>query len=200
MAPFILLLLFPQALVVALAGSLGYAGLLPLPLVAAYVGRDALLIAGSVFAATAANQRRASSGGSSDWLATLQEVQPLMLSKVNTGLQLATLIGALCCPLAGLPTADPPPMQLLWWLSGFTTGLSGLGYALRGHVDEARERLAKEAARAREAKAAKAVNEDAVDVPAKDRESGGTSERGQKGVGEGEPLKGRQNVRERLGE
>ncbi|PAA82922.1 hypothetical protein BOX15_Mlig000793g2, partial [Macrostomum lignano] len=121
-----------KTLVAALSLSLGYVGLLPAQLVALYIGRDLLLIGGTVAATV--------TGGGSDLLAKAQEVQPLTISKANTALQLATLGGALCCPLIGAPF-DAAPLQLLWWMSAFTTGLSGLGYALHSRVLEAQQRL-----------------------------------------------------------
>ncbi|OQR99395.1 cardiolipin synthetase [Achlya hypogyna] len=82
-----------KVMVGTLCVSMGYTGLLPLPLVIVIFGRDLLLIGGTLY------HRYHTKTSNSDFFQTDDltsfEVNPSLLSKANTALQFATLGGAL---------------------------------------------------------------------------------------------------------
>jgi len=106
-----------------LGGSMAWNGLLPWQLVALMMGRDCALVAGVLI-------QRSQTRKEGEPFFNLQsinfEVNPSLLSKVNTGLQMGFAALALAQPVFGLLT--PEYLDRLCWFVGASTFLSGVGY------------------------------------------------------------------------
>jgi cardiolipin synthase (CMP-forming) len=103
-----------KALLVSMYVTLGIADHLPTWLVILVVFRDALIIGGFLLAAALGQQMR--------W-------EPLLISKVNTALQIA-LVGAVLAEL-GLGLALQRLASVLVYATAATTLISGAGYLMR---------------------------------------------------------------------
>lgn len=125
-----------KILIGSVVGALGYTGALPLPLVGIIVGRDAVLVAGSFWA------RASSLGwrwpGVSEFFrikASVKDqgrqgpdiVRPLLISKVNTGVQLGLI--AVCITNQWLGWPGDNVMWVVGVVTAGTTIWSGAAYA-----------------------------------------------------------------------
>jgi cardiolipin synthase (CMP-forming) len=109
--------------------SLCINGTLPVALVSLFMIRDVALVYG-----TYAFVRDSTKEGDNilDPTTTPLKVNPTMLSKINTGLQFATIsIGVGIEPLTALyPNVVPDILTSLCWITGTTTILSGFSYSV----------------------------------------------------------------------
>lgn len=103
-----------KALIVSIFVTLGLADHLPSWLVILVVFRDLLIIGGFLLAAAVTQPMR--------W-------EPLVISKINTALQLILLAGVLA--QLGLGLDDHGTIQALIYVVGVTTIVSGAGYLVR---------------------------------------------------------------------
>ena len=106
--------------------SLGLAlkDMIPLPLIAVYIGRDVFLIGASFYIRY---KEKATDAPFFDttYSATFQ-IAPSELSKANTGLQFTMLSLTMCQFAFGTP--DTVYIEPLWWITTVTTLGSGIGY------------------------------------------------------------------------
>lgn len=110
-----------KILINTLAVSLWTASILPSPLVGLWLARDVALTTGAywhVASQTDADRRVI------DPLTTPLKVHPTTVSKINTGLQFATLAVGIVHPIVALPEV----LEALCWVTGATTIASGLSY------------------------------------------------------------------------
>jgi cardiolipin synthase len=115
-----------KVLLACTAIPLAALGALPLPLVALWAGRDALLLLGGFRLRAAARPPGVAFFDSSH--ASVPVVEPTTVSKVNTGLQVGAVALVLCGPLLG-----GVPVELLaacYAASAATTVASGWSYYL----------------------------------------------------------------------
>ncbi|EQC31308.1 hypothetical protein SDRG_10911 [Saprolegnia diclina VS20] len=120
-----------KVMVGTLCVSMGYAGLLPLPLVVVIFGRDLLLIGGTLY------HRYHTKTNSSAFFQTDDltsfEVNPSNLSKANTALQFATLGGALLNAAFQMP--GDLAMNVMFGSVALSTFASGSMY-LRDYLNK----------------------------------------------------------------
>lgn len=108
----------------SLTVGLTYQSLLPLPLAALIVGRDAILLFGSFYIRATEKPPGAAFFDTSDSATFV--ITPSNFSKANTGIQFLLLSSTLGNFICGYPTIEI--LQPLWWLTAITTVGSGLGY------------------------------------------------------------------------
>lgn len=113
-----------KVMVGSLTAGMAYKGLLPMELAGVIVGRDAILLAAS-FALRWYEQPKGAPFFDTTYSATF-EIVPSNLSKFNTGAQFVLL----SCTLSHFALGSPmlASLEPLWWITGGTTVLSGLGY------------------------------------------------------------------------
>ena len=103
-----------KILLVAVFMTCVWQGLVPTWLAVAAIARDLLLTSGAIAYRL--------------WFGALRGA-PSILSKINTALQIAFLLGALLTAMEHIDMPDG--LQLLGWVTLFTTVASGLDYAWR---------------------------------------------------------------------
>lgn len=123
-----------KVLIGCVVGALMYKSLFPLWLGALIVGRDTALVGVSFYMRfrqlgwkwPGAEAFFKSRPGGASGVPTAARVEPLMVSKVNTVLQLLTVASCLTSPAVGYPGADV--ISGLALLTGATTAWSGVAY------------------------------------------------------------------------
>ncbi|KAI9911596.1 hypothetical protein PsorP6_009852 [Peronosclerospora sorghi] len=113
-----------KLLVGTLSMSMMWSGLLPMPLAALILGRDALLIGGTFYHRLTTKDESSGFFDTSDGGAF--QVCPSTLSKVNTALQFSSFGLALTHAAWLIPTT--PTLDVLFGVVGTTTVLSGVEY------------------------------------------------------------------------
>jgi len=106
-----------------LGGTMAWVGLLPWQLALLMLGRDVGLVTGMVLRR---NRTRKEGEPFFDLQSVNFEINPSLLSKVNTGLQMAIVALALTKPVFGYPS--PEIFDYLCWGVGTTTVMSGASY------------------------------------------------------------------------
>ena len=113
-----------KVLITTLALTEGYAGLLPVPLVALIVGRDVFLVLGGFYYRAKTKPKDVA------FFDTTHEgvlkVAPSLLSKTNTCGQIGLLTFVLTSAACGMPTSMY--IDAMIWMVGSTTFLSGADY------------------------------------------------------------------------
>lgn len=128
-----------KVLIMTLTGVCGWSGLLPMPLVALILARDAGLIIGGFYLRGTTKPKDVPFFDTTQ--ASALEVKPSMLSKLNTCSQVALLMGALTNAAWGYPGDDV--VMGLCWLTGLSTFGSGLDYCINrpiNIVEQAKEK------------------------------------------------------------
>ena len=114
-----------KVMVGSLTAGMAYKGLLPMELAGIILGRDAILLVAS-FALRWYEQPKGAPFFDTTYSATF-EIVPSNLSKFNTGAQFVLLSCTLSHFALGVPMLASH-LEPLWWITGTTTVLSGLGY------------------------------------------------------------------------
>ncbi|KNE66042.1 hypothetical protein AMAG_10310 [Allomyces macrogynus ATCC 38327] len=120
-----------KALMTTLTVSLGYVGLIPLPLAVLIIGRDAGLVISSFVVRYKSLPPPKTFARFWDFSLPSAEVRPTLISKANTVLQLGLVGGALAAPVAAgtaLATMWATWAPALHWTVAATTLWSGLSY------------------------------------------------------------------------
>ncbi|XP_014767834.1 uncharacterized protein LOC106867467 isoform X1 [Octopus bimaculoides] len=117
-----------KILVSFLTISLAAVDLLPIPLLLVIVGRDIGLIGVSFYIRYISLPPPKTLKRYFDVTYATAQLNPTLLSKVNTGIQLTLLAACLAAPVMGF--VDHIYLQALWYLTATTTILSGFGYIL----------------------------------------------------------------------
>ncbi|KAJ3366386.1 hypothetical protein GGF32_005388 [Allomyces javanicus] len=120
-----------KALMTTLTVSLGYVGLIPLPLAVLIIGRDAGLVISSFVVRYKSLPPPKTFARFWDFSLPSAEVRPTLISKANTVLQLGLVGGALAAPVAAgtaLATMWAAWAPALHWTVATTTLWSGLSY------------------------------------------------------------------------
>ncbi|KNE57307.1 hypothetical protein AMAG_03032 [Allomyces macrogynus ATCC 38327] len=120
-----------KALMTTLTVSLGYVGLIPLPLAVLIIGRDAGLVISSFVVRYKSLPPPKTFARFWDISLPSAEVRPTLISKANTVLQLGLVGGALAAPVAAgtaLATMWAAYAPALHWTVAATTLWSGLSY------------------------------------------------------------------------
>ncbi|KAJ3371186.1 hypothetical protein GGF31_003609 [Allomyces arbusculus] len=120
-----------KALMTTLTMSLGYVGLIPLPLAVLIIGRDAGLVISSFVVRYKSLPPPKTFARFWDFSLPSAEVRPTLISKANTVLQLGLVGGALAAPVAAgtaLATVWAAWAPALHWTVAATTLWSGLSY------------------------------------------------------------------------
>ena len=111
-------------IIASISLGLAFKGLIPLPLIAVYVGRDVFLI-GASFYIRYKEKAKDAPFFDTTYSATFQ-IAPSELSKINTGLQFTLLSLTMCQFAFGAP--NTVYIEPLWWITAVTTLGSGVGY------------------------------------------------------------------------
>lgn len=112
-----------KCMITALTVGLMVKDMIPLPLAALILGRDAVLIGCSVYLRL---RDKPKDQAFFDVEHTNFVIVPSILSKVNTAMQFVLLGSTLSHYAFAWPALEQ--LEPLWWGTGFTTLLSGLGY------------------------------------------------------------------------
>lgn len=102
------------------------AGLMPWPLTALIVGRDALLVASAFVIRFVSLPRPRTLRRYFDVTLVTAQLAPTAISKFNTGVQLLLVAATLAA--AAADQLSSPVLPFLWYATGTTTVLSGLSY------------------------------------------------------------------------
>ncbi|XP_002741310.1 cardiolipin synthase (CMP-forming)-like [Saccoglossus kowalevskii] len=115
-----------KILVGVLTVSLTAVNLIPIPLTFVIVGRDALLLSYSFYLRYTSLPPPFTLRRYFDVTHATVKLKPLLISKVNTNIQLITVAASLAAPVFGY--CDHQYLHALWCLTAGTTVLSGLTY------------------------------------------------------------------------
>ncbi|KAI9493148.1 CDP-alcohol phosphatidyltransferase-domain-containing protein [Zychaea mexicana] len=115
-----------KALMTVMTVTLAAEGVLPMPLAALILGRDAGLVLSSFYYRYISLPKPKTLVRYFDFSIPSAEVRPTMISKVNTALQLVLMAASLTSTALGQPSAEI--MTALHWTVGGTTVWSGASY------------------------------------------------------------------------
>jgi len=115
-----------KALITVLTVTLAYQNLVPVPLEALIIARDAGLVVASVYYRYKSLPKPRTLSTFCDFSLPTLEVRPTLISKINTMLQLALMGASLALPV--FPNVDAALLIPLQGLVGLTTLGSGLSY------------------------------------------------------------------------
>ncbi|XP_074657525.1 cardiolipin synthase (CMP-forming)-like [Tubulanus polymorphus] len=115
-----------KILVTVLMATLTAVNLLPLPLALLIISRDILLVAGVCFIRYKTLPSPKTVARYFDVKLPTAELQPSLISKVNTAIQLSLVTATIAAPV--FDYIDHPYLQGLWYLTAATTFCSGIGY------------------------------------------------------------------------
>ncbi|KAI0231608.1 putative cardiolipin synthase (CMP-forming) [Lamellibrachia satsuma] len=100
--------------------------LIPLPLTALVIARDVCLITGAFYVRYISIVPPKTLKRYFDVQIATAQLQPTIISKLNTAVQLSLVTFSLCAPVFSF--IDHPAMHALWFLTAGTTIASGVGY------------------------------------------------------------------------
>ncbi|XP_014666878.1 PREDICTED: probable cardiolipin synthase (CMP-forming) [Priapulus caudatus] len=118
-----------KLLVSILTITLTVMNLIPVPLTALILARDASLIAGGFYVRYVSLPPPRTIARYFDVRHATAQLQPTLISKVNTTVQLSLVVFTLTAPVLGY--IDHPYLQALWYCTAATTVLSGLSYMVQ---------------------------------------------------------------------
>lgn len=108
-----------------LTAGLCYQGLIPIPLTILILGRDFLLLSGTMYIRL---KDRPSFNTFFDLTKSSFDISPSFLSRANTFMQFSLIMSTLSCHVFEYPTIVM--LEPLWYVTGLTTLGSGMGYLI----------------------------------------------------------------------